>query len=73
MDVKVVSVASEPVSPSGPAASCRKFRIHEDLVLLRQVVAEKQIFMKLVTSESWQKVSANLSEACPRIAGIKCV
>ena len=70
MDADAVAVSPpSPVSPSGEP--CRKFKVSEDLVLLRQVVAEEDIFLGPVTSRSWLTVSENLSEACPRMAGIK--
>ena len=70
MDADAVAVSPpSPVSPSGKPH--RKFKVSEDLVLLRQVVAEEDIFLGLVTSRSWVTASENLSEACPRMAGIK--
>ena len=53
------------------AAGCLKFRIQEDLALLRQVVSEEGIFETPVTSGHWLRVAENLAEACPRMRGIK--
>ena len=60
---------SSPISPG--SKPCRKFKVTEDLVLLRLVVAEEDIFLRPVTSGSWLTVSKNLCEACPRMEGIK--
>ena len=49
---------SSPISPG--SKPCRKFKVTKDLVLLRQVVAEEDIFLRPVTSGSWLTVSENL-------------
>ena len=46
---------SSTISPG--SKPCRKFKVTEDLVLLRQVVAEEDIFLRPVTSGSWLTVS----------------
>ena len=72
MDADAVAVSPPPpVSPSGKP--CRKLKVNEDLVLLRQVVAEEDIFLRPATSGSWLTMSENLSKACREagMAGIK--
>lgn len=62
-----------PITPDTPEveSKCRKFRMVEDLALLRQVVVEEDPFSKPVTAEMWQKVAAGLGQAFPKMAGIK--